>query len=792
MKPAHERNQESLPPKKRDLPLNSSGGGDESTSTRSSGSTGSDAPGTGMAGEWMRVQTGLPYSVESSESMAVPIDQYGMLYKVALPSGTYSPNSLHQVLNMGHLSPAYSMPSPLLQHPGIPYPPMGYAQIPHSSLQFVGAPYAVPYAVPPGFVPSSLISPQTAIPQQHHVSHLVPYPSVIQEGVITPPPQPQSSTHAFTKVATAAGLSVVLTSDHATQQHIGAVAGLSATEISPRGVPVYYHHASSRAPPTAVAAPVYRDILSHHDQGLVATSQLERGKVVNGGEEEQGGRELLQELLYSGRNMQVLHVVASTARGEGFVDGQHTTQRHPPHEERLSPSHRSTPDTDLEVQQVVGRLDSPNQNVLGNRKEASIGPLNLSQGSHRSRETLPAAQGRGAVREETVLPGRTAFVGHAAVQGDPRIQQQQQPHHQPPPQHHAVILANGQPVLVPLEQNQQFQQQQHPGLQNNITTTTTTAAVPKASEPPARTCTPERVVAAVDVAAQQQGQPVLVQAPVTPHPSHFMKGAIIQLANGELKRVEDLQTQDFVRSAEMSGSLKIDSSMVVDIHKSQQQPGLVALQFTVGEQQNKVAIDVPPEHPFFVFGQGWSSCSPDRTVQMYGLSCHRLQAGDVCISLILQQQQQEAQARTPTITANVNSAGVSQPMGPPAYQQLRAPSQFRADRTHREREDEEEAMQVGGAGSGETALQTVRTFANQPRGQTNYYLHTESHPQAGGEQSYTTSAAQRRWSAPGFQRYRTRSEESAQPSSSSSGSSRPSFIPQEVKLSIEGRSNAGK
>ncbi|RXM27253.1 Ataxin-1-like [Acipenser ruthenus] len=717
MKPAHERNQESLPPKKRDLPLNSSGGGDESTSTRSSGSTGSDAPGTSMAGEWMRVQTGLPYSVESSESMAVPIDQYGMLYKVALPSGTYSPNSLHQVLNMGHLSPAYSMPSPLLQHPGIPYPPMGYAQIPHSSLQFVGAPYAVPYAVPPGFVPSSLISPQTAIPQQHHVSHLVPYPSVIQEGVITPPPQPQSSAHAFTKMATAAGLSVVLASDHATQQHIGAVAGLSATEISPRGVPVYYHHASSRAPPTAVAAPVYRDVLSHHDQGLVATSQLERGKVVNGGEEEQGGRELLQELLYSGRNMQVLHVVASTAGGEGFVDGQHTTQRQPPHEERPSPSHRSTPDTDLEVQQVVGRLDSPNQNVLGNRKEASFGPLNLSQGSHRSRETLPAAQGRGAVREETVLPGRTAFVGHAAVQGDPRIQQQQQPHHQPPPQHHAVILANGQSVLVPLEQNQQFQQQQHPGLQNNITTTTTTAAVPKASEPPARTCTPERVVAAVDVSAQQQGQPVSVQAPVTPHPSHFMKGAIIQLANGELKRVEDLQTQDFVRSAEMSGSLKIDSSM---------------------------------------------------------------------------QQQQQAQARTPTITANVSSAGVSQPMGPPASQQLRAPSQFRADRTHREREDEEEAMQVGVAGSGETALQTVRTFANQPRGQTNYYLHTESHPQAGGEQSYTTSAAQRRWSAPGFQRYGTRSEESAQPSSSSSGSSRPSFIPQEVKLSIEGRSNAGK
>lgn len=30
----------------------------------------------------------------------------------------------------------------------------------------------------------------------------------------------------------------------------------------------------------------------------------------------------------------------------------------------------------------------------------------------------------------------------------------------------------------------------------------------------------------------------------------------------------------------------------------------------VGEQQSKVSIEVPPEHPFFVYGQGWSSCSP--------------------------------------------------------------------------------------------------------------------------------------------------------------------------------------
>jgi len=40
------------------------------------------------------------------------------------------------------------------------------------------------------------------------------------------------------------------------------------------------------------------------------------------------------------------------------------------------------------------------------------------------------------------------------------------------------------------------------------------------------------------------------------------------------------------------------------------------------------------EHPFFVFGHGWASGSPARTFQRYGLECHQLKVGDVCISLV--------------------------------------------------------------------------------------------------------------------------------------------------------------
>lgn len=47
----------------------------------------------------------------------------------------------------------------------------------------------------------------------------------------------------------------------------------------------------------------------------------------------------------------------------------------------------------------------------------------------------------------------------------------------------------------------------------------------------------------------------------------------------------------------------------------------------------QVTVEATLEHPFFVFGQGWSSCQPERTQQRYVLSCHRLSVGDVCISL---------------------------------------------------------------------------------------------------------------------------------------------------------------
>ncbi|XP_023224386.1 ataxin-1-like isoform X1 [Centruroides sculpturatus] len=140
--------------------------------------------------------------------------------------------------------------------------------------------------------------------------------------------------------------------------------------------------------------------------------------------------------------------------------------------------------------------------------------------------------------------------------------------------------------------------------------------------------------------------------PQLQYPVYFMKGSIIQLASGQLKQVENLSTDDFLQSAEVSADLRIDSSTVIKIEKAQTSDS-VSLSFSVGHNEVQVTVEAPVEHPFFVFNQGWSSCDPERSGQRYGLSCHKLSVGDVCISLT------HRDAAT-TLSNPQNNAGKSQ------------------------------------------------------------------------------------------------------------------------------------
>ena len=71
----------------------------------------------------------------------------------------------------------------------------------------------------------------------------------------------------------------------------------------------------------------------------------------------------------------------------------------------------------------------------------------------------------------------------------------------------------------------------------------------------------------------------------------------------------------------------------------------VLIKFFLESSRSVVFIEVPIEHPFFVFHRGWSSWNPQRTYDKFGLKCRKLKIGDTCISLIRRQRKQDQQQR---------------------------------------------------------------------------------------------------------------------------------------------------
>ncbi|XP_029306510.1 LOW QUALITY PROTEIN: ataxin-1-like [Cottoperca gobio] len=289
-----------------------------------------------------------------------------------------------------------------------------------------------------------------------------------------------------------------------------------------------------------------------------------------------------------------------------------------------------------------------------------------------------------------------------------------------------------------------------------------------------------------------------------PLPPFFMRGSIIQLADGELKRVEDLKTEDFIQSAEISSELKIDSSTVERIDNGQS-PNAVVIQFSVGELKAQVCVEVLVEYPFFVFGQGWSSCCPDRTTQLFELSCAKLCVGDVCVSLTLRGLRTTLLTDSPALGTKLKTghlsdschnvdATVRNSMSPNAAVRnsgllMKASS---ADRLEREQVTgpglelppglgpvpvPDEGIYGAGptlavCGTGEVRQESVKT--DMPA-LTKIQCSDPERP----------TARKRRWSAP--ERDQTEKAEEEPPLTLP----KPSFIPQEVKISIEGHSRTG-
>lgn len=719
MKPVHERNQECLPPKKRDLP--------QSTAETPSAAniSGNDTP-QSSAAEWPRgvlvaagqSHMGLRYGDGGEALTSVTVDQYGNVYRVAVPAGNLASSALHPVVNMSPLSHPFSVGAPVLQHPGISYSPIQYAPLSHTSVQFIGS-YAVPYAMPPGFLPSSLVSPPGTLAPTH-IPHYVPYNSILSDGA-TPPPQ-TSHAHTFGKAPSVhhAAASTSQSPHHASPLPIAVAQGR---------VPVYYH-TNSRIPATYTLHEASESSPGSPPENIKDRSPLSVNPA-NGGQRDQicnQGRRASQAINTQGQGTDDC---TAGAAAENIVNLQ-IFQGYQARPEVAFTAHRGTPDTDLEVQRVVGGLASQDYHTLLTQRKDASSPLNLSQHvteHQEERRGLPAHHAQRNPPEPVVERGQLKHLYTSSLDQASQAQLQR-----------ALVIANGETLLVPLGAGQ--------GMVCSATELSKGVLEAKKPDIQVTESFPTKVLTFPAVAdATSPVQPVLVQPPTpSPLPSHFMKGAIIQLATGELKRVEELQTQDFIRSAEVSGGLKIDSSTVVDIQESQW-PGFVTLHFMVGEQQSKVTLDVPPEHPFFVYGQGWSSCNPGQTTHLFALPCHRLQVGDVCISISLQ---------------NVSEGAVS----PSEYPQ---PGQI---------PPKERTVQ-------HPKEQTLSVERNSER---KSYTCKDSTVHSSNNDASNPATDSPHWAgpAPGFQRYDVQSD-GPRPSPA-----RPSFIPQEVKLSIEGRSNAGK
>lgn len=271
-------------------------------------------------------------------------------------------------------------------------------------------------------------------------------------------------------------------------------------------------------------------------------------------------------------------------------------------------------------------------------------------------------------------------------------------------------------------------------------------------------------------------------------PPYFIKGSIIQLADGELKRVEDLKTEDFIQSAEISSDLKIDSSTVERIEGSHSSPNFAVVQFSVGEHRTQVSVEVLLEYPFFVFGQGWSSCCPDRTTQLLELPCTKLSVGDVCISLTLKNLRngslKNTQASEPPSHASAPASSHG-PLKPPRAVPDAPQSCSGGASRHRERENGVRQRGSGESGNGSGGGSGVENgdvmFLERGSGSKGQ---AASGTDAGS--SKPSGSRKRRWSAPEGRKVEKSEEEPPLTLP------KPSFIPHEVKISIEGRSNIGK
>lgn len=821
MKSNQERSNECLPPKKREIPATSRPSEDKATAVPSDNHRAEGVPWLpGHAGARGHAGGRLGPAGPPPELGL----QQGIGLHKALSSGLdYSPPSAPRSVPATTTMPA-AYPPP---QSGAPVSPVQYAHLPAHPLQFIGSSqYSGPYTgfIPSQLI-SPTASPVTsavasaagaATPSQR--SQLEAYSTLLATmGGLSqasghkaeqPPPPPPPPQH----LGRTAGLLPPGSPPPTPQNQYVHIAGspqTAARPASPPAIPVHLHPHQTMIPHTLTLGPSPQVVVQYTDSGShfvprEATKKAESSRL----QQAMQAKEILNGELEKGRRYG-----APTSADLGLVKAGGKAVPHP-YESRhvvVHPSpadygsrdssgvrasvmvlpNSSTPAADLEVQQVTHREASPStlndksglhlgkpghrsyalspQQALGPEgvkaaaaaaaAVATLSPHTVIQTTHSASEPLPVG-----------LPATAFYAGtQPPVIGYLSSQQQAITYAGGLPQH--LVIPGTQPLLIPVGSADM----EGSGAASAIVTSSPQfAAVPHTfvttALPKNENFSPEALVTQATYPAMVQAQihlPV-VQSVASPAaapptlPPYFMKGSIIQLANGELKKVEDLKTEDFIQSAEISNDLKIDSSTVERIENSHS-PGVAVIQFAVGDHRAQVSVEVLVEYPFFVFGQGWSSCCPERTSQLFDLPCSKLSVGDVCISLTLK---------------NLKNGSVKkgQPVDPASVLLKHSKTDGLAGSRHRYAEQENGINQGGAQMLSENGELKFPEKIGLPAAP----LLTKIEP------SKPAATRKRRWSAPESRKLEKSEDEPPLTLP------KPSLISQEVKICIEGRSNVGK
>ncbi len=603
MKSNHERSNECLPPKKREI-LASTLPSEERPMVMAPANA---SQRSGNLAWLASLASGHDRERQHTSTSSEP---YGPQYKpLSAMAESIPPSSTH-------LSRA---PTAVTSIPAVYTSPLSY---PDGTIQYT--------PLPPNF---HFISSPYSAPYAGYISPLVP-PSVTTTTTTT-----QREIYASTYSSSASKIDQhhqlgrppsILTTDNTSSPHSTQyiqIAG-SPLSLSPRTAPsphahlpphLHPHHTLPISGPT----PVFH--ITHTDGPLSKREETRPREVLNGelekdrrfgpspessvgkqGSTAKGGSSTQQHQIYqqqSPRHYEARHVVlpaeyaqdsaamrtslvlVPNSHGSGGADPRGTPDKLPPptsHTEkggicagkpvsRSSSSSASRPFPPPPVDSLKGAV-------------TTLSPHAVIQTTHNTTESLSLG-----LPSTNFYSAQQPIIGYIAGTGH----QQPLSYHTSISQH--LVIPGTQPVIIPVSGTEATATSTTLPLPAVLSQAFVTSMAPKSEtfEAPAPYTHPATAVVQTQlhlpvVPAPAGGLLRTLPPPSVPSlPAYFAKGSIIQLADGELKRVEDLKTEDFIQSAEISNELMIDSSTVERIDSSHTSNSAI-IQFAVGEHHSQV------------------------------------------------------------------------------------------------------------------------------------------------------------------------------------------------------------